>query len=203
LPTLCTLHCDGRSLQPPRLGPGPRAVLQKLIDALIATPGFNVEVARGQTIVEQAQVTLSELNRFFIVIVDAARFTFPDVNNIVAAFFPLVCSNCGGTDWPRHQQLLFRSWWLPACRQRHVSSLSRGPHATHGFMTALVTAALAAPAVRNRPTGNSPPATCNRHGDMGTSGLSALPPQCSHPATKESSASSVCVVPHPRGGSQA
>jgi hypothetical protein len=56
-----------------------------------------VEVARGQTIVEQAQVTLSELNRFFIVIVDAARFTFPDVNNIVAAYFPLVCSNCGGT----------------------------------------------------------------------------------------------------------
>jgi hypothetical protein len=90
-----SLHCDGRSLQPPRLGPGPRAVLQKLIDALIAIPDFNVEVARGQTIPEQAQVTLSELNRFFIVIADAARSKFPDVNNIVAAFFPLVPMTTG------------------------------------------------------------------------------------------------------------
>jgi hypothetical protein len=57
--------------------------------ALIVIPEFNVEVARGQAILEQAQVTLSELNRFFIVIVDAARSKFPDVNNIVAAFFPL------------------------------------------------------------------------------------------------------------------
>jgi hypothetical protein len=30
-----SLHCAGRSLQPPRLGPGPRAVLQKLIDARV------------------------------------------------------------------------------------------------------------------------------------------------------------------------
>jgi hypothetical protein len=52
-----SLHCGGRSLQPPRLGPGPRAVLQKLIDALIAIPEFNVEVARGQAMrLEQAQV---------------------------------------------------------------------------------------------------------------------------------------------------
>jgi hypothetical protein len=58
-----SLHCDGRSLRPPRLGPDPRAVLQKLIDALIVIPEFNVEVARGQAILEQAQVTLSELNR--------------------------------------------------------------------------------------------------------------------------------------------
>ena len=47
-----SLHCDGRNLQPPRLGPDPRAVLQKPIDALIVIPEFNVEVARGQAILE-------------------------------------------------------------------------------------------------------------------------------------------------------
>ena len=109
-----SLHCDGRSLQPPRLGPDPRAVLQKLIDALIVIPEFNVEVARGQAILEQAQVTLSELNRFFIVIVDAARFKFPDVNNIVAAFFPLVCSNCGGAGHDIHNCSSARGGSKPA-----------------------------------------------------------------------------------------
>jgi hypothetical protein len=109
-----SLHCGGRSLQPPRLGPGPRAVLQKLIDALIAILEFNVEVARVQAILEQAQVTLSELNRFFIVIVGAARFKFPGVNNIVAAFFPLVCSNCGGAGHDIHSCSSARGGSKPA-----------------------------------------------------------------------------------------
>jgi hypothetical protein len=82
--------------------------------ALIVIPEFNVEVARGQAILEQAQVALSELNRFFIVIVDAARSKFPDVNNIVAAFFPLVCSKCGGAGHDIHNCSSARGGSKPA-----------------------------------------------------------------------------------------
>jgi hypothetical protein len=49
LTTLCTAMVGVSISLLARLGPGPRAVLQKLIDALIAIPEFNVEVARGQT----------------------------------------------------------------------------------------------------------------------------------------------------------
>jgi hypothetical protein len=184
-----SLHCDGRSLQPPRV------VLQKPIDALMVIPEFNVEVARGQTILEQAQVTLSELNRFFIVIVDAARFKFPGVNNIVAAFFPLVCSNCGGAGHDTSTTaLLLVVDPSPLTTARPI----RKPWiATYGFVIALMTAALATLAVI------VPPVTILRPTGVGINGLSVLPLQRRRHETKESNASSVCAVMRPRSGSPA
>ena len=192
-----SLHCDGRSLQPPRLGPDPRAVLQKLIDALIAIPEFNVEVARGQAILEQAQVTLSELNRFFIVIVDAARPKFPGVNNIVAAFFPLVCSNCGGAGHDIHSCSSARGGSKPA-----DNGTSR-PQAADRNMRLRDRPGDRSPSNTrsNRPTGNTS-STGRRVAPKGPiSGPSVLLPQLEGPAPKGPSASNVYAVLRPRSGS--